>query len=67
MPRQTHRELYPEQYTHPACGTQRQRPDGDVGTVWRVFGTRFGQLAMFEDDGDVAYRLSECPEVVSHA
>ncbi len=52
----SHRETYPEQYTHPCVGqAMRHKKDHTIsGTVERVFDTRWGLLAKFEDGGDTA-------------
>jgi hypothetical protein len=62
--RKPHREAYPEQYEHPACGTRRTKPTGEMGTVRRVMPSRFGSMAEFEEDvgNNVFYRLADCPE-----
>lgn len=53
----THRELYPEQYSHALCGKKVEvisGPSGEriTGTVLRVVNSRFGQLAILEEHGD---------------
>lgn len=53
----THRELYPEQYSHALCGKKVEVSPGTdgvfiIGTVQRVVNSRFGQLAIFEEHGD---------------
>lgn len=48
----THRDLYPDQYSHPLCG-ERVTVQGLDGTyvVERVVSTRFGQLATLRELG----------------
>lgn len=56
----THKQLFPEQYNHPAVG--KIAVNGTVnGKVLRVVDTRFGQLAHIEGQPpEVAYRLADC-------
>jgi hypothetical protein len=62
----SHREAYPEQYSHPLVDkTVRvvtHSGEQGVGKVIRVFGTRFGQLAEVEGVGEpgTAWRTRDC-------
>lgn len=47
-PGMTHREAYPEQYTHPLVGKRVGQDGKSLGVVERVFRTRFGLLAKIE-------------------
>ncbi len=62
--RGSHREAYPEHYTHALVGKQCTRPNGMEGTVERVFSTRLGEMTHFEGDGNTFYLLSTIKEVV---
>lgn len=57
MADQTHREMFPEQYSHPLVGKQVTitPPDGPPvqGTVERVFASRFGPLCTLAEHGGV--------------
>jgi hypothetical protein len=58
----SHRELYPDQYTHGLCGKHvhiitRQGGYIGCGIVYRVVTSRFEQLAMFEHDQKHAYSI----------
>jgi hypothetical protein len=59
----THRELYPNQYTHPMVGKVvkvRTNQGGKAdGTVERVVPSRFGPLAILEDQ-EVAWSIRDC-------
>lgn len=50
----SHRELYPEQYTHPLVGKNavivQNGKELTRGTVERVVESRFGQLAQLDTD-----------------
>ncbi len=60
----SHREAYPEQYSHHAVGKRYARPDGTEGTIERVAaGSRFGTMAHFEGDGSTWQLLRLCTEV----
>lgn len=67
-PGQTHRDIYPEQYSHSLVGkTVRVVTRAGVqgtGEVERVFGTRFGQLANVKGVGspETAWRVQDCTE-----
>lgn len=59
----SHREAYPEQYAHPMVG-KRVESCGKTGTVERVVGSRFGQMAHLDCDSEGTFRLlSMCKEV----
>ena len=63
---QTHRELYPDQYTHPLVGEDVKvvsKKDGSIivrGNVERVVNTRWGQLAKIAGAGDTFYAVRDC-------
>ena len=60
----THRELYPEQYTHPLVG-KKVRSHGEVFTVERVVGSRFGKIAIVPNTNPMrGYAVSDCKEVL---
>lgn len=68
--KKTHREYFPEQYTHPACGRAvRVVSKGKElarGVIFRVVRSQFGPLAILEGtDGTMAYALSDCVDVVN--
>jgi len=46
----THKQLYPTQYNHELCGKIAMKQNGDTFTIYRVVNSRFGQLAMSEDN-----------------
>jgi len=52
----SHRELYPEQYTHELVGKRVQNSEGKCGTVERVVSSRFGPLAKI-DESQIFYAL----------
>lgn len=58
----THREAFPEQYTHPLCGKQvrvKSEP-GTTGTVERVVKSeRWGELACLSDQGLVFWKIAD--------
>jgi hypothetical protein len=64
---QTHRELYPDQYTHPLVGRRvvvRTRAGGrGEGVVERVVSTRFGLLAILDGDATQAWRVDDCTPI----
>jgi len=76
----THRELYPEQYTHPLVGQRVTVRQGRI--VERVVPTKWGPLAVLQNDLTTAYQLSDvevtplpvgppcnitgCPEPATH-
>ena len=64
----THREAYPEQYSHPRCGQQvRVTHEGEEvarGLIERVVFSRFGPLAILDSTGcEKAWSLGACEEV----
>lgn len=65
----THRELYPEQYSHSLCGKKVEVAPGPAGecitgTVQRVVNSRFGELAILEEHGDEkAWAVSHLREI----
>lgn len=64
MSTKTHRESYPEQYTHPLVGKLVEAPDGTRFTVERIVGSRFGQLAPLPGDGfKTAYAITTLKEI----
>ena len=64
MAAQTHREAFPEQYEHPLVGKRVRSKSGTVGTVLRVVGSRFGELAIIDTlPSDFAVSVSELTEV----
>jgi hypothetical protein len=50
----THREAYPEQYTHPRVG-ERVVVHGRTGTIERVVSSRFGLLAQLAGESNTFY------------
>jgi hypothetical protein len=54
----THRESYPEQYTHELIGQVVQTDEGEVFTVERVVQSSFGPLAIPHTGPDIAYSVS---------
>ena len=57
----THRETYPEQYSHPLVGVRvRLRTGALTGTVTRVVSSRFGQLAEIDGNSETFYRVTDC-------
>jgi len=63
----SHKETYPEQYTHHLVGVRvrvvtHAGPQAE-GTVTRVVQTRFGPLAILDDKADVAWAIKDCQEV----
>jgi hypothetical protein len=61
----THRELYPQQYTHPLVG-KTVRVHGQIIVVARVVSSRWGLIAMVEGDEGQGYHVDECREVTRH-
>jgi hypothetical protein len=65
----SHRDCYPEQYSHPIVGKRVSLPGILVhglparGVVERVVPTRFGPLAILDSNPHAAYLLSECREI----
>ena len=66
----THRELYPEQYSHALVGefvavhsTIHDAPLLALGHVERVVNTRFGKLAILVGDGKQAWAAKDCKPV----
>lgn len=58
-----HRQRYPEQYTHPLCGKPVKVNTGKViryGFVSRVVPSRFGPLAILDDNPDEAWSIKDC-------
>lgn len=53
----SHREAFPEQYTHSLCGARVRAPDGTEFVVERVVASRFGLLAPVPPTGRTAYRI----------
>ena len=45
-----HELQYPEQYNHPLCGETVKTKSGEIFVVFRVVGSRFGQLALSEEN-----------------
>ena len=45
-----HELQYPEQYNHPLCGKPVKTESGESFVVFRVVDSRFGQLAMSEEN-----------------
>mgnify|MGYP003147490337 CR=1 FL=1 len=45
-----HELQYPEQYNHPLCGKTVKTESGESFVVFRVVNSRFGQLAMSEEN-----------------
>ncbi len=60
----SHRDCYPDQYAHHLVGksvkVKTRTGFKTEGTVERVVGTRFGQLAHLDTSGDTAYLLRDC-------
>lgn len=52
--KKSHRELYPEQYTHPSIGKMATTKDGESGRIMRVMSTRWGPLAELDGAAGVA-------------
>lgn len=61
----THREMYPEQYSHPIVGkTVSISNSAIVGKVSRVVGSRFGMLVILEEHGnDNAWPIESAAEI----
>jgi hypothetical protein len=67
----SHREAYPEQYAHPLVGKRVRATypktatgPGQVGTVERVVGSRFGQMVHLDTDEEGTFRLLSSCEVI---
>lgn len=66
----THRQCYPEQYSHPLCGKEVAvfpGTDREIrGVVERVMLTRFGPMARLDIPGSeaVAYLVRDLEEIV---
>ena len=62
----THRQMYPEQYTHPLVGklVRFRRDNGFTFTVARVVISRFGTLAIVQGDEKTAYSVENLEVVV---
>jgi hypothetical protein len=63
----THRDAYPEQYSHPMVGKRvNVMHKGNIvctGTIERVTSSRFGQMARIDTAAkDTFYLLSSCRE-----
>jgi hypothetical protein len=59
----SHRESYPEQYSHPLVG-KRVRVAGIEGKVERVLNTRFGLLAKIEGSAPkMAYSVGKLERI----
>jgi len=66
-PGQTHRDIYPEQYSDPLVGQEvevvtKTAGSQGKGKVIRVFDTRFGRLAEVEGVGEkgIAWKRGDC-------
>jgi hypothetical protein len=55
----THRETYPEQYSHPYVGETLIRKGTRLGRCSRVVASQFGLLAVI-DGSNTAWLVSEC-------
>ena len=58
-----HRDQYPEQYIHPLIGKTVQVAHTSpliIGTVSRIVQTRFGLLAIIEDNSQEAHSIENC-------
>jgi hypothetical protein len=64
----SHRERYPEQYTHPLIGQYvvvlDKGKEKARGTVERVAPTRWGDLAHLVDGGEAWWLASACHPIV---
>jgi hypothetical protein len=58
-----HRAKYPEQYTHPLVDKFVRMPDGTTGNVTRVVQSRFGALAIIDDNAERAWPVDALVEV----
>lgn len=58
-----HRARHPEQYTHPLVGAWVRAPDGSTGNVTRVVQSRFGLLAILEDNDRRAWPVDDLVEL----
>ena len=54
-----HRQLFPEQYSHPMIGQRVRTVGGTVFTVERVVQSRWGQLAPVPGSDGQAFRLAD--------
>jgi len=54
----THKQLYPTQYNHELCGKIAMKKNGDTFTIYRVVNSRFGQLAMSEDNQEESWAVN---------
>lgn len=61
--KEEHRVRYPEQYTHPLVGKFVRLPDGDTGNVTRVVQSRFGPLAIIDDNPERAWQVDTLVEL----
>jgi hypothetical protein len=63
----SHREAYPEQYSHPRCGeTVRVMHNGEEirrGKIDRVVPSRFGLLCALDDMSDSMWALASCEKL----
>lgn len=63
----SHRDCYPEQYTHALVGKRVQVETGTghrtAGVVERVVETRFGLLAHLQGNDDQAWRVQDCTPI----
>ena len=55
----THREAYPDQYNHELCGAYATTASGDTFTIYRVVGSRFGQLAMSQENQKLSFAVNQ--------
>ncbi len=58
----SHREMYPEQYTHPLVGKRVTVGSTVNGIVTRVVPSRFGQLAEIDGNAQTFFRVVDCHE-----
>lgn len=60
----THREMYPEQYSHPLVGKRVMiLGSGEEITVARVVNSQFGQLVIPEHNYLIAYAIGSVKEL----
>ena len=54
-----HQRRYPEQYSHPLVGkaVELKKTGKPLGTVTRVVSSRFGLLAILNEDSSTAYSI----------
>ena len=60
----THRDMYPEQYSHHFVGKQvKVIHSGEVFTVKRVASTRFGLMCVVDGDESRGYLAVDCEAI----